>query len=76
MFIVIMPHSWGKGETIEEADKKARSEGGHGRKKTDRRVYEYDPKKTPTVYVSEYGSFCWQGEKPVKIDDTTQKKVA
>ena len=70
MFLVMMLHSWGRGETINDADKKARSEGGHGRKKMKRIVWQFDPEKTPEAFINEFGSLCWKGEKPNEIERT------
>lgn len=68
MIIVMMPNSWGKGKTFTEAEKIARSEGGHGRKKVGRIAYYYDENMTPQCYVDGMGHLCWQGDKPVEID--------
>jgi hypothetical protein len=67
MYLVVMPNSWGKGETISEAEKKARKEGGYGRKKTKKIVFMYDPNKTPECNVNEIGSLCWLGDRPSEI---------
>lgn len=68
MIIVMMQNSWGKGETVTEADTNARKEGGHGRKKVSRIAWYFDPTKTETAYIDDMGSLVWKGEKPVEID--------
>jgi len=73
-YLVMMPHSWGKGDTIEEADKKARQEGGHGRKKTQRVVFEFDPDKTQAAYIDDFGMLCWKGERPKKLDEAEKSE--
>lgn len=67
-YLVIMQNSWGTGDSIKEADNRARKEGCHGRKKMKRLVFSYDPSKTPQVFVSEMGDLCWEGEKPERIE--------
>lgn len=68
MYLVIMPNSWGKGASISEAEKIARREGRHGRKKVVRVAYKFDKEKTPDCYVNEWGCLCWTGERPEKLD--------
>jgi hypothetical protein len=68
MFIAIMPNSWGRGSTKDEALKNAAKEGGHGRKRTPRLVFQYDAAKTPKAYVDELGRLCWNGDKPVEVE--------
>jgi len=68
MILVMMQHAWGKGETIDEADKIARREGGHGRKKVSRIVFHYDPEKTTKTYIDGMGRLCWEGERPLEVE--------
>ena len=67
-FLVMLPMCWGVGETIDTADKKARKEGGLGRKKLSRIVWSYDTETTETVYIDGMGSLVWQGERPKEIE--------
>jgi hypothetical protein len=67
MFIVVMQNSWGKNETLEAAAKIARNEGGH-RGKQKRIVFKFDAEKTTQVYVDNFGSLCWEGDKPERIE--------
>jgi hypothetical protein len=67
-FLVMMPNSWGRGGTINEADANARKEGGHGRRKVGRIVWSYDEAKTETAYIDDMGSLCWKGERPTEIE--------
>ena len=66
-YMVIMPFSWGTGDCISKAEKNARQQGGHGRKKVEKKVFLYDTDKTPECYVSGMGGLCWLGEKPMEI---------
>lgn len=78
MFIVMMKGSWGRGASIDEADRKARSEGGHGRKKVKRVVYMYDAEKSGEVGIDSWGAICWTGDvEPTVIErfDPDAKKA-
>jgi len=68
MFIAIMQNSWGRGASKDEATKIAAKEGGHGRKRAPRLVFEYDAAKTPEVFVDEMGRLCWSGDKPTEVE--------
>ena len=65
-YLVVMPYSWGRSDTLAAAERIARKEGGHGRRKVSKVVYTYDPAKTQNVYVNEYSQLCWTGECPVR----------
>ncbi len=67
-YLVMMQNSWGTGDTIEEADRRARKEGGHGRRKMARIVWMFDPDKTKQAYIDSMGSLTWEGEKPTEIE--------
>lgn len=68
MYLVIVPHYWGRGSSIAEAEKNARKEGGLGRKKVERKCFSYDPEKTRQAYIDEFGRLCWEGERPQEIN--------
>lgn len=67
-YLVIMPYSWGRGDSIAEAEKNARKEGSHGRKKVKRVCFQYNTAKTSDCFVDSMGSLCWTGEKPEKVE--------
>jgi hypothetical protein len=67
-YIVMMPNSWGKGDTLEEAEKIARKEGNHRNKKVKRKAWRYNTAQTPYAHIDENGSLCWTGERPEQID--------
>jgi hypothetical protein len=69
-YLVMMPNSWGTGDTIDEADKVARHQGGHGKKKTKRILWMYDPNLTTKCYIDEMGSLCWVGDRPTEVERT------
>jgi len=73
MYLVVMPHSWGRNENRDEALKTAQREGGHGRKTTPRIVFEYDTDKTPKCYIDEIGQLNYEGERPVEIERVEKK---
>lgn len=76
MFIAIMQNSWGRGTVKEEAMKIAAKEGGHGRKRAPRLVFQYDPAKTTAAYVDELGRLCWVGDCPVEVERVGLPKPA
>ena len=66
-YVVIMPLSWGSGDTLDAADKAARQAGRHGRKKVERVAFCFDPSKTQ-AHVDNYGFLRWQGESPEELE--------
>lgn len=67
-YLVVMPNSWGKGDSIAEAERNARKAGNHGRKKLKRIAFSFDPEKTEECYINDWGNICWKGDKPQRID--------
>ena len=67
-YLVMMPNSWGVGDSVAEADKKAREHGRHGRKKVKRLCWKYNSSKTPEVYINDWGNLCWKGDRPERIE--------
>jgi hypothetical protein len=66
-YLVVMPYSWGTGDTISKAEKIARQEGAHGRKKVEKKVFMYDTDKTTECYINGMGGLCWSGDRPIEI---------
>jgi len=67
-YLVMIPYSWGIGDTLAAAEKEARKQGGQGRKKLKRLAWKFDPAKTECAYIDDVGALCWKGEKPERID--------
>ncbi len=61
---------WGIGDTIEEADKRAREEGRLGRRKGMRSVYRFVLGETPRAGITGDGSLCWRGKMPKLLTQT------
>ncbi len=70
MYLVVMPNSWGRGETLAQARSIARRHGGH-RGSVKWIAFHYDPLTTPEVYIDEMGSLMWRGVKPVRVEHAT-----
>lgn len=71
MFLVLIPHYWGKAPTALEASNIALAQSGKKKRTTlakPRIVFEFDPAKTPECYVDDMGALCWTGERPVEIE--------
>jgi hypothetical protein len=67
-YIVMMPNSWGSGDSLAAAEKAARKEGGHKKKDVKRLAWRFDTSKTPTAYIDDMGSMCWEGDKPERVN--------
>ena len=69
MFLIMVNNYWGKGETQEDCKKQIKKESGRAvTKKMPKIVWAFDLANTPQCYISEMGSLCWEGVKPIEIE--------
>jgi hypothetical protein len=66
-YIVMLPYSWGSGNSISEAEKVAKKEANYGRKAVKKIAFKYDTEKTETCYIDDMGCVCWKGEQPERL---------
>jgi len=61
IYIAMCPHYWGKGETPDEAKRKAREAGARVRVNERKWLVKLMPPGTTEAWVDGMGAICWKG---------------